>query len=793
MERCRFSPRLAALLLAGGLLASPAAAQTIFTDSFASSTLGASWTKSGTSNWRVQTSTGYRVGTTGYGVTFDDSVSGGYSTSQLTLAINLAGKSNVQLSFSFRNVGDESHTQDGLYLSTDGGATYSKLTWAFPAKSSSFSTQTINLSSQAAALGKTLGATTRIRWQQYDDTSLSSDGVALDNVTVTGATITPTPTPTPTPPPGAPSARAGMGPIPYTGGVAFRVWAPNATAVKVGGSFNGWSSTANPLYSEGASGNWSVDVPSCPIGATYKYIITYAGTDTWKPDPRATQMTNSVGDSVVANLSYSWLNSYTQPSWNEAVIYEMHVGTFNDSPGGSPGTFTSAISKLDAVKNLGVSHVELLPIAEFAADFSWGYNPAYPFAPESAYGTPANVKAFVDAAHQRGLGVIVDVVHNHYGPSDLGMWNFDGPSLGNGGIYFFTDWRKVTPWGDTRPDYGRSQVKDYIKDNALYWLNEYHMDGLRWDSTVNIRTQNNGGGGDIAEGWAVMQYANDAVDGAASWKMSIAEDLQGNDYITKTTGSGGAGFDSQWHANFVHPIRTAIIGGTDSSRDMFAVRDAITGLYNGTATQRVIYTESHDEVANGHARVPEEIWPGNAGSWASKKRSTLGAVVAMTSPGIPMIFMGQEMLEDGYWADTDPLDWNKATTYSGIVGLYTDAIKLRRNWFNNTRGLKGNNTNVFHINNTSKRVAYHRWDVGGAGDDTIVVANFANVGHTAYNIGFPSAGTWNVRFNSDWNGYSGDFSNWNAYNTTAVSGAKDGFAYNANVGIGPYTVIILSK
>ncbi len=588
------------------------------------------------------------------------------------------------------------------------------------------------------------------------------------------------------------STRPGMGAIPYSTGTTFRVWAPNATAATVAGSFNSWSATADELVSEG-NGHWSRDIEGAFVSDQYKYVFTYGGQQYWRNDARATDVTNSVGDSVIADTGYTWQNSFTMPGWNELVIYEMHIGTYNDSPGGSPGTWQSAILKLDHLQNLGINAVKVMPVAEFAGDFSWGYNPAHLYAPESIYGSPLDMKEFVDECHGRGIAVILDVVYNHLGPSDLATWCYDGPCFNNGGIYFFDDWRKVTPWGDSRPDYGRGEVRSFLRDNALYWLNEYHLDGLRWDSTVNIRTQNNGGGGDIAEGWSLMQWINDEIDAAASWKIQIAEDLQNNEWMTRTTGSGGAGFDSQWDAAFVHPIRDAVIEGNDNNRNMFSVRDAITHYYNGSATQRVIYTESHDEVANGKSRVPEEIWPGNATSWYSKKRSTLGAAVTFTSPGIPMMFQGQEMLEDGFFSDTDPLDWAKATTHSGIVDLYTDLIQMRRNWNNNTRGLRGNNVNVHHINNTDKVIAFHRWDQGGAGDDVIVVLNFNDSGFNNYNIGMPQSGMWRVRFNSDWNGYDSSFGNWSTFDTNANSGAKDGMSYNANVNIGPYTALIFSQ
>jgi 1,4-alpha-glucan branching enzyme len=277
------------------------------------------------------------------------------------------------------------------------------------------------------------------------------------------------------------------------------------------------------------------------------------------------------------------------------------------------------------------------------------------------------------------------------------------------------------------------------------------------------------------------------------WKITIAEDLQNNEWITKDTGAGGAGCRSQWDAGFVHPIRSAIIPADDEHRDLIAVRDALYHRYNDDAVQRVIYTESHDDVANGHARVPEEIWPGNADSWFSRKRSTLGAALVFTAPGIPMIFQGQEFLEDGYFQDTVPLDWARLQAYAGINLLYRDLIRLRRNWYDQTRGLRGQHVNVHHVNNTDKVIAFHRWDGGGPGDDVVVVANFANRSYDSYALGMPRAGVWRVRFNSDWQGYSSDFGNRLGYDTRAGEGSLDGMPYQANVGIGPYSVLILSQ
>jgi len=589
-----------------------------------------------------------------------------------------------------------------------------------------------------------------------------------------------------------PSTRPGTGAIPYAGGTTFRVWAPNATSVNAAGTFNGWSSTSNPLASEGDQW-WSVDVAGANLYDQYRYVID--GT-LWKTDTYARDVVSSVGNGIIVDNAYSW-TPFTMPAWNEMIIYEMHIGSFYDAPGGSPGTWALAISKLDHIQSLGVNTVEIMPIAEFPGDFSLGYNPVNIFAPESTYGSPNQMRNFVDECHQRGIAVLVDVVYNHLGPTDLdqSIWQFDGYSAfpDTGGIYFFEDDNRYTPWGD-RPNYTTEEVRSFIRDNAMYWLNDYNCDGLRVDGTAYIRERDIGGP-DIPDGWLMLQLINDDVDAASSQKIIIAEDMRDNDWITKTTGEGGGGFDSQWDAGFHHKVVAALETPDDNNRNMWDIKDAVTHLYNGWDTQRVIYTESHDEVgaSSGKARVPSRIWWENPTSYYSKKRSTLGAGIVFTSPGIPMIFMGQEFLETGAWHDDTPLDWSNDTTFAGIKLLYQHLISLRRNLSNNTRGLLAKNVNVSHVNNTDKVIAYHRWDNGGVGDDVIVVANFGYQAFSDYNIGMPRGGRWRVRFNSDWDGYDSTYDNFNTSDAYASLGSKDGLDYNTNVSVGPYTMVIFSQ
>ncbi|HUR53783.1 MAG TPA: alpha amylase C-terminal domain-containing protein, partial [Gemmataceae bacterium] len=397
-------------------------------------------------------------------------------------------------------------------------------------------------------------------------------------------------------------------------------------------------------------------------------------------------------------------------------------------------------------------------------------------------------------AHKNGFAVILDVVYNHFGPSDLDMWRFDGWSEHDGGgIYFYQDWRKETPWGATRPDYGRPEVRQFIRDNALMWVEDYHVDALRMDMTLYVRSVRADGDPNLPDGWTLMQWINAEIREKHPNTLTIAEDLQHNDWITKPVGEGGAGFGSQWDDQFVHPIREAVITPDDEHRSMAAVAHAITHRYNADAFQRVIYSESHDEVANGKARVVHEIAPGDPGNWFAQKRSTLAAALVFTSPGIPMLFQGQEFLEGEWFRDTVPLDWDKQAEFQGIVRLYRDLVHLRLNRNGQTRGLCGQNVQVTHVNDSMNIIAFRRWDRGGPGDDVLVVANFHRDPRENYVVGFPAPGAWKLHLNSDWTGYSRIFGNFPSSDVDAKPGDYDGLPCQAPINIGPYSVLVFSQ
>ncbi|MCD6639904.1 MAG: alpha amylase C-terminal domain-containing protein [Nocardioides sp.] len=341
--------------------------------------------------------------------------------------------------------------------------------------------------------------------------------------------------------------------------------------------------------------------------------------------------------------------------------------------------------------------------------------------------------------------------------------------------------------GDTRPDYGRGEVRQFIHDNAMMWLRDFHVDGLRWDMTPYIRSVD-ASGRDIPEGWDLMRWVNTSVREELPGRILIAEDMH-QDPAISDAGEGGAAFHAQWDSAFVHPVREAVIAPDDAWRSVGAVADAITRVYNDDAFQRVVYTESHDEVANGRSRVPHEVHEDDPTGWHSQKRSALGAALVMTSPGIPMIFQGQEFLTGGWFRDDVPLDWDQREDFHGTVRLYRDLIRLRRNWHDTTRGLSGHEVAVTHLDEDANLLAFHRWAEGGPGDSVVVVVNLDAEERHEHRVEMPLAGRWTLELNSDARVYGDDFGDFASHDVEAVT---DEHGTAASVSIAPYSVLVYS-
>jgi 1,4-alpha-glucan branching enzyme len=524
----------------------------------------------------------------------------------------------------------------------------------------------------------------------------------------------------------------------------FRVWAPNAESVCVIGSFNNWKGGRDTLKKEGASGVWSLEVRAAKPGDEYMFLING---ELERKDPRARQVTSSEGKGVVYDpAAFDWAASKPPApvAAGDLVIYQLHPGTFHDPDpeDGRPGTLRDALAKLDHLVEMGVNCVLLMPVNEFPGDHSWGYNPSDQFAVESAYGGPDALKEFVKACHERAIAVHLDIVHNHYGPGDLHLWQFDGYSGGDnkGGIYFYEDdERGLTPWGP-RPNFGSREVGEFVMDQVRMWFDEYRIDGLRWDSTINIRAIEDGAVAN-AEGEEMLDRIARTIRREYPGKISIAEDSVGD-----------RRFDASWEYDFHTAgddgVVPQLLRSSDAAR---RVEDIARRIDSDLGFRRVIYTENHDETGrlNGKRRLITEVSAYDPQGLKARRKSALAAVLTLTSPGIPLLFMGQELLEDREFHDTNPLDWRRGEESFRSFLLYKDLVHLRRNLDGSSAALTGPHARVIEVDEENKVIAFRRHLPGGSDDDLLVVINFSGRTLENHEVKFPSAGRWHQLFNSD--------------------------------------------
>lgn len=574
----------------------------------------------------------------------------------------------------------------------------------------------------------------------------------------------------------SPLGRFPLGATPTANGVVFRVWAPNAVNAHVAGVFNAWSASANPLADN--QGFWSGLVAGAAAGAEYKLVFDG---DIWRTDPRARRQTSSVGNSVVVKPdAYVWNDSqWVTPYFEDMVIYELHVGSFSGGGDGVthyPGRFLDVVDKhLDHLVSLGINMIELLPVGEFAGDRSWGYNPTFQYAVEGAYGRPEDLKRLVDRCHQRGIGVLLDVVYNHMGPGDLAenILEFDGKE-----IYFYPvgNGYRETPWGP-RLDYGRVEVRDYIRDNIRYWLEEYHLDGLRIDATDFIKIN--------ADGWAVLQDIANAADDVSPKVIVIAEQLPNDPAVSQPIAQGGAGLDAQWNDQFHDALRDAIGAAAFGDPNLAAVA---AGINHIGLTTVVNYIESHDEAAH-QGRISKLADGSNPDSEFARGRAKVAAALVLFSAGIPMLLQGQEFLEDRNFGDgmDDRIQWNYVTQHGDFFQFMKDAILLRRT----EPALRSSaGQNVFHVNDVANVLAIHRY--AGSNEDLVIVVSLANADLPGYQLGLPQPGEWFEVLNSDAAAYGGG-DRGNAGSINAGGGPMHGFAHSASILIPRRGVLVFSK
>jgi 1,4-alpha-glucan branching enzyme len=567
----------------------------------------------------------------------------------------------------------------------------------------------------------------------------------------------------------------------HSGGATFTVWAPFAKLVSLRGS----CTDDKPLPMESDSdGYWSLSIDEAQAGQTYKYVIeTSDGRVLEKNDPRARTITSSDnGQSVIVDNDFAWkVDSFRAPDKNMQVIYEMHIGTFHRPDDATSGTFYTAIEKLDYLVELGITTVELMPITSMAYSNGWGYAPNYIFSVEAMLGGRHGLMSFVDACHERGLAVILDVVYNHFYPS-TDLWQFDGWSENNrGGIYFYNDERGDTPWGG-RPDYGRPEVRQFILDNVTMWFTEYKLDGLRVDSTIYMRNTAGIDGDpehDIPDAWSLLQDITELTHKLNPHALVIAEDSSSTGAIVASHEQSGAGFDAQWALGFPHVVRDALgIGAPEQQIDNLINYISMMDLQN------ITFYDSHDTAANGSVRLNSAAEDQTKSHELSLKKQLLSATILMTVPGVPMLLQGAELLQEGAFNDWQALDWSLSEKHAGSVLAHTHLINLRLNRHANAAALSGETMAIIHTDPEHHVFAYSRMD--DTGNECIIIASFHDEPLDEYTIALPEKETdWHQLFYSGWDGYL----------TGAQSTSSGLTALNDNratVSLEPYSALIIA-
>ena len=582
-------------------------------------------------------------------------------------------------------------------------------------------------------------------------------------------------------------------------GVSFAVWAPNAQGVRVIGDFNHWDGTAHPMRSLGSSGIWELFVPLIGVGTNYKFAVL--GRDgNWreKADPYAfaTQVPPA-NASVVYESGYTWndgswmtARAERDPQRSAVSIYEVHLGSWRRGL-----SYRELADQLaDYVKTAGFTHVEFMPVAEHPYAPSWGYHITSYFAPSARFGSPDELRYLVDRLHQDGIGVIIDWVPAHFATDEWALVRFDGTPL-----YEHPDPRRGEhpDWGSYIFDYGRREVRNFLVANALYWLEEYHVDGLRVDGVASMLYldysrkdgewyPNEYGGRENLEAVAFLQEMNATCYKRVPGIMTIAEESTAWGGVTKPTYLGGLGFGFKWNMGWMH-----------DSLD-YVSHEAIHRQYHHnemTFSMMYAYSEhfilpiSHDEVVHGKGSLIGKM-PGDRWQELANLRAYLAFMWA--HPGKKLLFMGSEFAQSGEWNSEGTLDWwlLQHSEHQGVLQAVTDLNAVYRAnpalWQqdNMPEGFDWIDANDWQGNVFS----WLRWD--GEGNPVAIVVNFSPVPHEHYRLGLPFVGTWHEILNTDAQTYGGSGMG-NLGSVVATESGWHGRPASATVVVPPLAAIYL--
>ena len=587
-------------------------------------------------------------------------------------------------------------------------------------------------------------------------------------------------------------------------GAVFRVWAPHAKAVSVVGDFNSWVPGSHPM-TKVEEGIWELFIPGIKEYDIYKFCVTSPSDELlFKADPYAfhTETRPSNGSKVYNLDGYAWNDGAwleqqeKQDVINSPVsIYEMHMGSWKMKDENTPYNYSEVADLLiPYIKDMGYTHVELLPITEYPFDGSWGYQVSGYFAPTSRYGTPKDFMAFVDKLHQAGIGVILDWVPAHFPRDGYGLYMFDGAPC-----YEDPNPRRGEhkEWGTMVFNYGMGEVQSFLISSALFWIDQYHLDGLRVDAVASMLyldynrrdgewEPNVNGGKENLEAIAFLQKCNGVVLGRHPHKMMIAEESTAWPMVTKPAADGGLGFNFKWNMGWMNDMLSYM-----KTDPLFRAGNhgKVTFSFFYAFSENFILPISHDEVVHGKCSLINKM-PGDYETKFANLRTFYGYMMA--HPGKKLLFMGQEFGQFIEWDEKKPLDW---------MLLEYDKHRQLQSYVRDLNAFYKENPAMWQVDyswegfqwivpddNQQSVVIFLRRDA--AGKMILVACNFNPVLRQGYKLGVPVSGTYKELLNSDDARYGGG----DVHNAPvrSVKGAMHGFDQHIKIDLPPLSTIYFS-
>ncbi|MEV0357477.1 1,4-alpha-glucan branching protein GlgB [Nocardia sp. NPDC050697] len=583
-------------------------------------------------------------------------------------------------------------------------------------------------------------------------------------------------------------------------GTSFAVWAPNARGVTVIGDFDSWSGHSAPMRALGSSGVWELFVPGVGPGTRYKYRVHGAdGRTVDHADPLAfaTELPPATA-SVVTESSYTWddaawiaTRATAEPTAAPMSVYEVHLGSWR--PG--LGYRELADQLAEYVADAGFTHVELLPVAEHPFGGSWGYQVTSYYAPTARFGSPDDFRAFVDRLHAAGIGVLLDWVPAHFPRDEWALARFDGAPL-----YEHPDPRRgeQLDWGTYVFDYGRNEVRNFLVANALYWVEEFHIDGLRVDAVASMLyldysrgagqwEPNIHGGRENLEAVDFLQELNATLHRAHPGVVTVAEESTAWPGVTRGTDVGGLGFTMKWNMGWMHDT-LGYLGRDPIHRSWHHNEVTFSLVY--AWSENYVLPISHDEVVHGKGTLWTRM-PGDDFAKAAGVRALLAYMWA--HPGKQLLFMGQDFGQFREWSHERGLDWGELENplHAGILGVLRDLNATYRSrpalWSQDTA--PGGYSWIEADDSASNVLAFLRY--GSDGSVVACVFNFSGSAHREYRVGLPHTGRWTEILNTDAADYGGSGQG-NLGGVTAEPYAWHGRPASATLALAPNTAIWLA-